>query len=61
MKKHWIWMVLVCGIPLLFIFFAPSLGIGEGVSLFVFIVAMLAIHLLMPMDHSNHSKEDKDI
>lgn len=55
MKNHWLWMVIGCGLPLLFIFLAPSFGIGGGTTLFTFIIVMFAIHLLMPMKHGNHT------
>jgi hypothetical protein len=48
-------MVLGCGLPLLFIFLAPSIGIGGGTWLFTFIIIMFAIHLLMPMQHGSHT------
>jgi hypothetical protein len=54
MKKHIIWMIIGCTIPLLLIFFAPALGLGENVSLFIFIIAMFACHLLMPMHQGGH-------
>ncbi|MAR66789.1 MAG: hypothetical protein CL833_06005 [Crocinitomicaceae bacterium] len=69
MKKHILWMIIGCGLPLLLIFFAPALGINNSISTFVFIVAMFACHLLMPMHHSGHqhnhdhsktSKTEKD-
>lgn len=51
-------MLIGCGIPLLFIFFAPMLGLGEDVSLFVFVIAMFACHLMMPHHGKhNHKKE----
>jgi hypothetical protein len=53
-KNHWLWMVLGCGLPLLFIFLAPALGIKGNLSLFTFIVIMFAVHLLMPMRHGGH-------
>ena len=37
-NNHWIWMIIGCGLPLLFIFLAPSFGIGGGSSLFIFIL-----------------------
>jgi len=55
MKNHWIWMVIGCGLPLLLIFFAPAIGIGDGTALFTFLILMFAIHLIMPMKHGNHS------
>lgn len=54
MKKHTLWMIIGCGLPLLLIFFAPALGLGSDVSLFIFIIAMFACHLLMPMHHGGH-------
>jgi hypothetical protein len=60
MKKHTIWMILGCGLPLLLIFFAPALGLGYGTSLLIFILAMFACHLLMPMHHhSEHNPTDR--
>ena len=54
MKKHILWMIIGCGLPLLLIFFAPALGISGHVSMFIFIVAMFACHILMPMHHGGH-------
>lgn len=60
MKKHIIWMIIGCGLPLLLIFFAPALGIRGDLSLFIFIIIMFACHLMMPMHHSDHvSDSDK--
>lgn len=55
MKKHMIWMIIGCTIPLLLIFFAPALGISGNVSFFIFIAAMFACHLLMPMHHGGRT------
>jgi len=61
MKSHTLWMILGCGIPLLFIFLAPTLGINGGSSLFIFIILMFAIHLFMPMHHHDkHNNEDSN-
>ena len=51
-NNHWLWMVIGCVLPLLFIFLAPLFGIGGGSSLFLFIIFMFACHLFMP--HSSH-------
>lgn len=59
MKKHIIWMIIGCTVPLLLIFLAPSLGISGNVSFFIFIVAMFACHLLMPMHHGGHAHAEK--
>jgi len=53
-SNHWIWMVIGCGLPLLFIFLAPSFGIGNSSSLFIFILFMFACHLFMP--HGSHQQ-----
>ena len=52
-RNHMFWMVIGCTIPLLLIFLAPALGLGGNSSLFLFIVAMFAIHLFMP-GHGGH-------
>jgi hypothetical protein len=59
MKSHTLWMILGCGIPILFIFLAPSFGIDGGSSLFIFIVLMFAIHLFMPMHHHDKHNNEK--
>lgn len=51
-------MVIGCGLPLLFIFLAPSLGIGDGSSLFVFIIFMFAIHLFIPHGSHGHGRHN---
>jgi hypothetical protein len=53
-------MVIGCTVPLLLIFIAPLIGLGSGMALFIFIIAMFACHLLMPMHHhGDHEHEDK--
>lgn len=56
-----IWMIIGCSIPLLLIFFAPALGLSSNWSLFIFIIAMFACHLLMPHNEGhgqNHKVEN---
>lgn len=63
MKKHIIWMIIGCSLPLLLIFFAPALGLGSDTSLFIFVLAMFACHLLMPMHHHgghNHKQDQQN-
>lgn len=61
MKKHILWMIIGCILPLLQIFFAPALGISGNVSFLIFIAAMFACHLLMPMHHhGNHRHEHSE-
>jgi Flp pilus assembly protein TadB len=59
MKWHILKMIVGCGLPLLFIFFAPAMGLGSGISLLIFIVAMFACHLLMPMHHHGNQSNIK--
>lgn len=59
MKKHILWMVVGCTVPLLLIFLAPVLGLSSNISLFIFILLMFACHLLMPM-HIHGSKNHQD-
>jgi hypothetical protein len=49
-------MIIGCLLPLL-VFFAPAVGLGSNTSLFIFILAMFACHLLMPMHHDGHRQE----
>jgi Flp pilus assembly protein TadB len=58
-KNHIHWMIIGCGLPLLLIFFAPALGFGTGTSLLIFILAMFACHLLMPMHHHGEHSHEK--
>lgn len=53
--KHTIWHLIGCLLPLLIIFLLPLLGIGQGFTLFVFIVLMFGCHLLMMRGHGNGS------
>tara|TARA_R110000868_G_scaffold73940_2_gene213950 strand:+ start:773 stop:979 length:207 start_codon:yes stop_codon:yes gene_type:complete len=62
MKKHFLIMLIGCGLPLLFIFIAPLLGITGDVAFLVFIIAMFACHLLhflIPGAH-NHNTNPKN-
>ena len=59
--KHMFWMIIACVLPIILIFIAPALGIKGNVTFFVFIVAIFAIHLLIPMhNHSGHRHTDND-
>lgn len=59
--KHILWMVLGCTLPLLLLFFAPALGLNTSISIFIFMLAMFACHLLMPMHHEEprHGEQNK--
>ena len=54
MTKHTILMIIGCTVPLLLIFLLPLFGITGNYSFLIFIVAMFACHLLMPMHHGSH-------
>jgi len=54
MNKHLFWMIIGCTVPLLLIFLMPLLGISGNYTFLIFIVAMFACHLLMPMNHGDH-------
>lgn len=59
--KQTLWMIIGCALPLLLIFFAPALGLSSKTSMFIFIVAMFACHLLMPMhSHGNPKKKQQN-
>lgn len=49
-------MVIFCTLSLLLIFLAPAMGLGSGGSLFIFVLAMFACHLFIPMHH--HEKHN---
>ena len=62
MSKRTFWMIIGCTVPLLLIFLLPLFGITGNYSILIFIVAMFACHLLMPMHHGkhdNHSETNK--
>ena len=55
-------MIIGCGLPLLLIFLAPAFGIGSHASILIFILAMFACHLLMPMHgHESHKHPDATV
>ncbi len=52
--KHTFWMVIGCVLPLILVFLAPAFGILNNTTLFIYLAAMFALHLLMPMhNHKN--------
>ena len=62
--KHFLHMLIGCGLPMLLIFVLPLFGVSEGITLTVFIVLMLGCHLLMMRGHmtdrSDYSKNRED-
>ena len=59
MNKHTFWMIIGCTVPLLLIFLLPLFGITGNYSILIFIVAMFACHLLMPMHHGKHDSHSE--
>lgn len=62
--KHFLHMLIGCGLPMLLIFVLPYFGVSEGVTLTVFMVLMLGCHLLMmrghTSDHSDHHTKHQE-
>ncbi len=60
-RKHIIIMVLGCAVPLLLLFFAPAFGIKSSTSFFIFLIAMLGFHLIVPMHpHDSNNTKSKN-
>ena len=57
MGKHLFWMIIGCTVPLLLIFLLPLFGITGNYTFLIFIVAMFASHLMMPMHHGGHEQD----
>ena len=54
------WKMLIgCLAAFGLLFLLPVLGLGEGVTLFVFLVAMFACHLFMMLGHRHGHSEKK--
>ena len=59
--KHFLHMLIGCGLPMLLIFVLPLFGVSEAITMTVFIVLMLGCHLLMMRGHmSDHSNDRED-
>ena len=58
MKRHSLWMLLGCALPLLLLFVLPLLGVSGNVATFLFILVMFACHLLAMRGHTH--KHDGD-
>lgn len=58
MNKHILWMIVGCGAVLVFLFIAPALGLNEGITTAIAIVAMLACHILMIGHHRRRPDHD---
>lgn len=59
MGKHIFWMIIGCTVPLLLIFLLPLFGVTGNYSILIFIIAMFACHLMMPMHHGKHDKHSE--
>ena len=51
MKRHGLWMVVGCVLPLLVIFLLPIVGVRGNGATFIFILLMFACHLGMMSGH----------
>ena len=60
MKKHNLWMLISCILPLLLIFLLPLLGATGGELLFIFLILCFVAHLLM-LGHHLHNGKDDDV
>ena len=61
MNSHAVRMLIGCLVPLLLIFILPLFGVGEGVTLFVFIILMFGCHLMMMGGHGHHTKQSEEV
>ncbi|MCA9123655.1 MAG: hypothetical protein H6822_02470 [Planctomycetaceae bacterium] len=59
---HSLRMLLGCLLPFLLIFVLPLFGVGEGVTLAVFMILMFGCHLFMmgAHDHRSHARNTRD-
>jgi len=60
MKKHGLWMLIGCVLPILLIFLFPLLGIRGEWTLFVFVILMFGCHLFMTGGHKKVSGKGAD-
>ena len=51
-------MIIGCGVPLLLLFFAPMLGLGSGLTFFLFFLSMFTCHFLMIGHHGKESEHE---
>ena len=57
--SHALKMLIGCIAAFGLLFLLPLLGVGSGVTLFVFIVAMFLCHALMMLGHG-HASDEKE-
>ena len=55
--RNFLHMLIGCGLPMLLIFVLPLFGVGEGVTLTIFIVMMFGCHLLMMRGHMDRDSD----
>lgn len=58
--NHNLRMLIGCLLPLLLIFILPLFGVGQGVTLFIFMILMLGCHLMMMGGHGKHEQRKSD-
>lgn len=54
--NHNLRMLLGCMLPLILLFLLPLVGVGSGMTLFVFLILMFMCHLMMIGGHEKHQK-----
>jgi hypothetical protein len=52
-------MLLGCLVPFMLIFLLPLLGVGEGLTMLVFIILMFGCHLFMSGGHHGGHPQEK--
>ena len=51
-------MIIGSVLPLLLIFLAPSFGLDNSITFFLFIIIMFGAHLMMLRSHNGHNHKD---
>ncbi|MAM70665.1 MAG: hypothetical protein CMP91_05920 [Gammaproteobacteria bacterium] len=59
MGNHSLKMLIGCLVPLALIFILPVFGVGQGVTLFIFIILMFGCHLMMMSGHG-HNEDNEE-
>jgi len=60
MKIHFVWLLIGCALPLSLIFLLPAIGVGDTVTLVLFIVLMFGCHRFMGHHHHAGSSDDDE-
>ena len=60
MRKHGVWMLIGCVVPLLLIFVLPLLGLRGELVIFFAVLLMFAFHLLMILGVRSMHEADRE-